>query len=831
MNSEYTVWVLHGENQSATLENDGDDGVEIPETYEMFRDAYNFDGEDNAHTEPTSGNREDEFKQALEYAETPLYHGCSTFTIMSAIVTLYKHKTAHNLSDTGYDELLDIIRVMIPSDNSLPKGIYETNKLLKKFDLGYEKIHACANDCCLFRKENKDLNACPKCGTSRWKTNAQSKVVREGVPAKVLWYFPIVPRFRRFFRSKEKAEQILWHSTHKSEDKKMRHPVDSLAWDMINKKWPCFASDPRNLRLGLAADGFNPFGDLSRPKQPGNDIDVFLEPLIEDLKELWEKGVEIYDSLTKSMFNLKVVLMWTINDLPAYSNLAGQATKGKCGCLVCANDTSSQQLPCSQKTVYRDYRRFLPYNYPFRKKRAWFNGKEEFKLPPRILSGSEIFYRVKNFKNNWGKSPKSQEKSSNKRKRSQRKPPQEKEKSQEGKDPFWPWKKKSIFFELPYWEVLPIRHNLDVMHIEKNVCESILGTLLNIKGKSKDELKARMDLVEMGIRCDLHPKEKGNKYHLPPAIHILMKEEKVKFCKRLKQLKLPDGYSSNIGQRVALDECKITGLKSHDCHVLMQQLLPVALRGSLPKGPRNAIFRLCSFFNTICQRVIVRKQLEKLENEIVETLCMFERFFPPSFFDMMVHVTIHLAREAIFCGPVQFRWMYPFERKHLAELKNSDGRLARYEHLLQNRHMETFSSWLKAVIPTMCNVSSMLRWLARGPREEVISYTGYIVNGQRFHTKDVERSTQNSGVTIEAETICRSSARDTNQVVQKISYYGVLKEIILLDYRTFKVLLFHCDWANIRNGIKVEEGLTLVNLQEGQSQFARDPFILASQAK
>lgn len=486
MNSEYTVWVLHGENQSATLENDGDDGVEIPETYEMFRDAYNFDGEDNAYTEPTGGNREDEFKQALEYAETPLYPGCSTFTIMSAIVTLYKHKAANNLSDTGYDELLDIIRVMIPPNNSLPKGIYETKKLLKIFDLGYEKIHACANDCCLFRKENKDMNACPKCGTSRWKTNAQSNVVREGVPAKVLWYFPIVPRFRRLFRSKEKAEQILWHSTHKSEDKKMRHPVDSLAWDMINKKWPCFASDPRNLRLGLAADGFNPFGDLSSkhscwpvnlvvynfdplqcmskenmmltllisgPKQPGNDIDVFLEPLIEDLKELWEKGVEMYESLTKSMFNLKVVLMWTINDLPAYSNLAGQATKGKCGCPVCANDTSSQQLPCSKKTVYRDYRRFLPYNHPFRKKRTWFDGKEEFRLPPRILSGSEIFDRVKNFKNNWGKSPKSQENSSNKRKRSQRKPPQEKEKSEEEKDPFWPWKKKSIFFELPYWEV------------------------------------------------------------------------------------------------------------------------------------------------------------------------------------------------------------------------------------------------------------------------------------------------------------------------------------------------------------------------------------------
>ena len=47
-------------------------------------------------------------------------------------------------------------------------------------------------------------------------------------------------------------------------------------------------------------------------------------------------------------------------------------------------------------------------------------------------------------------------------------------------------KKKSIFFQLPYWKMLLLRHNLDVMHIEKNVCDSIIGTLLNIEGKTKD---------------------------------------------------------------------------------------------------------------------------------------------------------------------------------------------------------------------------------------------------------------------------------------------------------------------------------------------------------
>ena len=66
------------------------------------------------------------------------------------------------------------------------------------------------------------------------------------------------------------------------------------------------------------------------------------------------------------------------------------------------------------------------------------------------------------------------------------------------------WRKKSIFF-LPYWSSLLICHNLDVMHIEKNICEALLGTLLEIAGKAKDTKKARLDLQDMGIRKDQHP--------------------------------------------------------------------------------------------------------------------------------------------------------------------------------------------------------------------------------------------------------------------------------------------------------------------------------------
>jgi hypothetical protein len=199
------------------------------------------------------------------------------------------------------------------------------------------------------------------------------------------------------------------------------------------------------------------------------------------------------------------------------------------------------------------------------------------------------------------------------------------------------------------FQTLLVHHNLDVMHIEKNICESIIGTLLNVKGKSKDGLKSRMDLKDMKIRNELYLEMRRTRFYLPAAPHTLTKTEKKIFCKRVAHLKLPDGYGSNIGNCISLEECKIMGLKSHDCHVLLQQLLSVGLRGLLPKGPRNAIFRLCAFFNKICQRVIDRNRLEQLKEDVAETMCMLERYFPLSFFDIMVHLTIHLGREARLC--------------------------------------------------------------------------------------------------------------------------------------------------------------------------------------
>ena len=111
-----------------------------------------------------------------------------------------------------------------------------------------------------------------------------------------------------------------------------------------------------------------------------------------------------------------------------------------------------------------------------------------------------------------------------------------------------------------------------------------------------------------------------------------------------------------------MKDLKLINLKSHDCHTLMQQLLPVAIRGVLPKEVCNTIIRLCYFFNSICSKIIDPSKLQQLQDEVVVTLCLLEKYFPPAFFDVMVHLTVHLPREIKLCGPVWLRWMYSMER-------------------------------------------------------------------------------------------------------------------------------------------------------------------------
>ncbi|KAA0050657.1 putative serine/threonine-protein kinase nek2 [Cucumis melo var. makuwa] len=386
-------------------------------------------------------------------------------------------------------------------------------------------------------KEFANATECPECGQSRWKNVKDRNEERKQIPSKVI------------------CERI--------EDGKLRHPADSPAWKLVDFKWPDFGSEPRNLRLALSADGVNPHG----PKQPGDDIGTYLAPLIEDLQLLWENGVECYDAYREEVFNLRSVLLWTINDFPAY------------------------------------------------------------------------------------------------------------------------------------------------------------GTLLDIPGKSKDGLNARRDLVDLKLRPELAPISSEKKIFIPPACYTLTKEEKRCVLKTLSRIKL----------------------------------FPIAIRSVLPKHVRYAITRLCIFFNSVCNKVLDAQQLDKLEEDIVVS----------------------------------------------TELEVGNN-----------------------------GVSDNLRWIAHGPHPFVITYSGYAINGCRYHTKSSEkdRSVQNSGVSLVAKTMQVSSSKDKNSVIGDMSFYGVIQEIWELNYNTFNVPVFKCDWVQNSGGVRIDElGYTLVYLNRvGHKSYS---FILASQAK
>lgn len=107
---------------------------------------------------------------------------------------------------------------------------------------------------------------------------------------------------------------------------------------------------------------------------------------------------------------------------------------------------------------------------------------------------------------------------------------------------------------------------------------------------------------------------------------------------------------------------KITGQKSHDCHFLLHHLLELVVRRALPFNVAKTLIKLGIFFRNLCSKTITLEELDNLDVDIVQTLCKFEMTFPPSFFDIMIHLLLHLAHEVRLEGPVHFQWIYPIKR-------------------------------------------------------------------------------------------------------------------------------------------------------------------------
>ena len=207
-----------------------------------------------------------------------------------------------------------------------------------------------------------------------------------------------------------------------------------------------------------------------------------------------------------------------------------------------------------------------------------------------------------------------------------------------------------------------LHHNLDMMHIQRNVFDNIISTVINSVGKTKHTMKSRYDLVDLGIRQRLQPIEGGNKVMLPATCYELSPQEKLKVCNFLANLKVPDAFSSNISRCVNIQEKKLQGLKCHDHHVLLQDIFPVAIRGLLPKEVCEPIIGLGNLFRNLYSKCLTIEDLDIMDAEIPIILCKLQIVFLSAFFDVMVHLPIHLAQEAKLGGPVQYRNMYPIER-------------------------------------------------------------------------------------------------------------------------------------------------------------------------
>ena len=362
-------------------------------------------------------------------ATLPLYEG-STLSMLCATLLILNCCKTHGVSNTFMNELLMLLSMSIlPLGNCLPKTEYEASKILRRLGLAYNMIHACPNGCCLFKGGLEDAEKCPVCEQDRYRMCGRSRV-----PSLILRHFPLIPQLQRMFSSKKLSKLNVWHFFNKSLDGRMRHTADSPQWHFVNTELEpeagnnMFGKDPRDIHLGLALDGMNPHSEKrstlsltpvivfnynlppwlvtkkyfvmlcllipTRLSLTGSNFDVFIQPLVDELQQLWSPGgVPTRDArahLGMSHFNLRAVLMWTLHDFPAYGLISGLTTKGFKGCPVCGPHTVSRRSKILRKNVYCNcHRRYLQEDHYFRGAAAAFDGVASHDTVGEPLTGNQ----------------------------------------------------------------------------------------------------------------------------------------------------------------------------------------------------------------------------------------------------------------------------------------------------------------------------------------------------------------------------------------------------------------------------------------------------------
>ncbi|KAK1609101.1 hypothetical protein QYE76_032774 [Lolium multiflorum] len=383
-----------------------EDGYEDDRIPDLLADLYK--------SEPQGPGKDTIFAELIEEAKRAASDG-GTMSRFSLTVKLLQAKSYYRISNVAFNAILLILALQYPT-SSIPKSYEEALSIIGRLGLGYDSIHVCPNNCVLFRKDYAKENNCPKCKASRWK-DADG---RRQIPEKVLRHFPLIPRLQRMFLSKEQSKEVQWHKLKRQDvENDLSHPADGDAWKDFDNIHKDFAADARNIRLGLATDGFNPYGNMSNsysmwpvfvvpynlppwacmdqsnfmlallipgPSSPGKDFDVFMEPLMEELQELW-KGVKSYDANSPDKFDLRAAILWCIHDYPALHTLSGRATAGYQACVRCDKENCSKKL--RNKICFIGHRRWLPRQHPWRNSKE-FDGASESREKPAEFTPEEL---------------------------------------------------------------------------------------------------------------------------------------------------------------------------------------------------------------------------------------------------------------------------------------------------------------------------------------------------------------------------------------------------------------------------------------------------------
>ncbi|KAG7568194.1 Transposase-associated domain [Arabidopsis thaliana x Arabidopsis arenosa] len=362
----YYVWTSHGENcydvgeTSAPRENyfpveeetwdnqvpsDNYDNVPYGDVYMGQEEVPNFqeDMPEIVNEEPYHDN----VFQAFEAANQPLSDGCiegiSQLSLTSRVMNI---KSKWNLAEACVDEISQTIKDVCPKPNKAPASYYETKKLTRALGLPVQKIDVCEDNCMLFWKgEDRELMRCRFCFSS----DGFNPIGMNG-EAHSIWPVIVTPY--------------------------------NLPPGMCMKK--------EYFYLAILVPG---------PKHPKKSLDIFLQPLIEELQSLWKDGVDAYDVSKNQNFKMRAALMWTISDFPAYGMLSGWMTHGRLACPYCLDETKSHWLPHGKKHRWFDcQRRFLPKDHPYRRnKKSFRRGVSESDDPPLWLTGEEILHeRINN---------------------------------------------------------------------------------------------------------------------------------------------------------------------------------------------------------------------------------------------------------------------------------------------------------------------------------------------------------------------------------------------------------------------------------------------------